>query len=48
MYACRFDTSFASKTMANDLILVKQEQVWESISKDEEDDVVLLSVETPR
>ena len=35
-------------TMANDLILVKQEQVWESIFKDEEDDVVLLSVETPR
>ena len=35
--------------MANDVILMKQKQVWESISKDEEeDDVVLLSVETPR
>ena len=30
----------------NDVILVKQEQVWECISEDEKDDIVLLSVES--
>ena len=28
------------------MILVKQEQVWEYISEDEKDDIVLLSVES--
>ena len=30
----------------NDMILVKQEQVWEQISEDEKDDILLLSVES--